>query len=97
MKRQSVTVTRIEHVIDRRGSRLVFTIALLIGTAAGVAVGAGVALLAAGQVLPGLGALGAAAGAVVGVLDLLARRRRRVLDDANIAGVIEQWAKEMTP
>jgi hypothetical protein len=93
---KSITVTRIEGTIDRRGSRLVFTVALLIGTTAGVAVGAGVALLAAGQMLPGLGALGAAAGAVVGVLGLLARRRRRVLDDANIAGVLSAWTKEMS-
>ena len=93
---KSITVTRIEGTIDRRGSRLVFAVALLIGTAAGVAVGAEVALLAAGQVLPGLGALGAAAGAVVGVLGLLARRRRRVLDDANIAGVLSAWTKEMS-
>jgi hypothetical protein len=44
---KSVTLTRIEHVIDRRGSRRVYAVALLIGTAAGVAVGAGVALLSA--------------------------------------------------
>ncbi len=96
---KSVTLTRIEHVIDRRGGRLVYAVALLIGTGAGVAVGAGVALLAAGQVLPGLCTLGAAAWAVVGVLGLLARRRRRVLavelNDDNVAGVIEQWAKEI--
>jgi hypothetical protein len=93
---KSVTLTRIEGTIDRRGSRWVYAAALLIGTAAGVAVGAGVALLAAGQMLPGLGALGAAAGAVVGVLGLLAGRRRRALDDANIAGVLLAWTKEMT-
>ncbi len=93
---KSITVTRIEGTIDRRGSRLVFAVALLIGTAAGVAVGAGVALLAAGDVVPGLGALGAAAGAVAVVLGMLSRRRRRVLDDASVAEVLEQWAKEMS-